>query len=449
VVNLLSNMSNPTPSQYTQQLGSLQIRGTMRIFPSYKSYMDYYDAIDLENRRVGTMGSTYLEVDNQVKSGSQRIIDNRDEAIEWFGEEYPKSLDELFSRDEYPLMDEYRDVYEGKIKPRADEIQKESKAALEIPTLKYNDIGLGTFDFARASLGLLPLYKYYAIKHKKYVEANETYIKKVGDVFKNFLKEDNSPVLIVPQLREGYDENVVNKAFKEIYDGGDVFATLKKYDLKIGKFTSTIKKTYLYKENVPKPLNAIRIFIYVGGNAGVSAEQFKWTGYTGIGITELMTSLGYSVSVHAVFGVGNSQINVGGGQFDRGIRASAVTLKPFNETMHSQKLLYIVSDPSFFRGKEFVNIVKKSQFYDDYIDTGLGYSVQSDEIKHLAYKTFGSIDKLWKDDGSYNLQSGMLYYIVSNIRSEQQMNQAILDIALSIINENQQARASTSGVPNP
>jgi hypothetical protein len=200
---------------------------------------------------------------------------------------------------------------------------------------------------------------------------------------------------------------------------------------------------------VPKPLNAIRIFIYVGGNSNVTSEEFKWTGYTGIGITELMTSLGYSVSVHAVFGVGNSLINVGGGQFDRGIRASAVTLKPFNETMHSQKLLYIVSDPSFFRGKEFVNIVKKSQFYDDYIDTRLGYSVSSNEIKQLAYKTFGSIDKLWKDDGSYNVQSGMLYYVVSNIRSEQQMNQAILDIALSIINENQEARASTSGVPNP
>lgn len=441
-------MSNPIPPQFRQRQPSSSVRGTMRIFTSYKAYMDYYDAINLENRRVGNMSDTYIEVDSNTKRASQRKLQSRDTAIEWFGEDYPKTMDELFSRDEYTLMDEYRRVYEEKIKPRADEIQKESKAALEIPTLKYNDIGLGTFDFARASLGLLPLYKYYSIKYKKYVEGSETNIKKVGDVFKNFLKIDDSPVIIVPELKEGYDESIVDKAFNDIYKGKDVFETLKKYDLKIGKFSSTIKKTYLYKENVPKPLSAIRIFIYVGGNSFVKGEEFKWTGYTGIGITELMTALGYSVSVHAIFGIGNDQINVDG-RFENGVRASAVTLKPFTETMHSQRLLYIVSDPSFFRGKEFQNIVKKSQVYDDYIDNGLGFSVGTEQIKHLAYRTFGSIDKLWKNDGSYNIQSGMLYYVVANIRSEQQMNQAILDIALSVINENQQARQFTSGTYTP
>lgn len=442
-------MSNPNPSQFRQQQPDITVKGSMRIFPSYKSYIDFHDAIQLENRRVGSMGMTYSEVDAYVKNMSRDKLGDRSEATEWFGEAYPTTMEELFSRDEYPLMDEYRRVYEEKIRPRADEIQKESKAALEVPTLKYNDIGLGTFDFARASLGLLPLYKYYAVKHKKYVEGVDTYVKKVGDAFKNFLKLDDSPVIIVPQLREGYDEKIVHKAFKEIYDGQDVFEVLKKYDLKIGKFSSTIKKTYLYKENIPKPLNAIRIFIYVGGNCFVTAEEFKWTGYTGIGITELMTALGYSVSVHAVFGVGNSTINVGDGRFDVGVRSSAVTLKPFTETMHSQRLLYIVSDPSFFRGKEFQNIVKKSQYYNDAITTGLGYSVSTQEIKHLAYKTFGSVDKLWNKDGSYNAQSGMLYYVVANIRNEQQMNQAILDIALSVVNENQQARESMTGTYNP
>lgn len=442
-------MSNPNPSQYGQQQPDITVKGSMRIFPSYKSYMDYYDSIVLDNRRVGDMNMSYSEVDASVKNMSREKLNQRDEAIEWFGEAYPTTMEELFSRDEYPLMDEYRRVYEEKIRPRADEIQKESKAALEIPTLKYNDIGLGTFDFARASLGLLPLYKYYAIKHKMYVEGVDTYVKKVGDKFKNFLKSDDSPVIIVPELKDGYEESIIYKAFKEIYEGKDVFETLKKYDLKIGKFSSTIKKTYLYKENIPKPLNAIRIFIYVGGNCFVTAEEFKWTGYTGIGITELMTALGYSVSVHAVFGVGNSTINVGNGQFDSGVRASAVTLKPFTETIHSQRLLYIVSDPSFFRGKEFQNIVKKSQYYGDAITTGLGYSVGTQEIKHLAYKTFGSVDKLWNKDGSYNAQSGMLYYVVANIRSEQQMNQAILDIALSVVNENQQARESMTGTSNP
>lgn len=442
-------MSNPNPSQDRQQLRDIIVKGSMRIFPSYQSYMDFYDAIILENRKVGDMGMTYFQVDESVKNGSRRKLGNRDEAIEWFGEAYPTTMEELFSRDEYPLMDEYRKVYEEKIRPRADEIQKNSKTQLEIPTLKYNDIGLGTFDFARASLGLLPLYKYYAIKHKMYVEGVDTYVKKVGDSFKNFLKSDNSPVVIVPQLREGYDEKVVHKAFKEIYDGQDVFETLKKYDLKIGKFSSTIKKTYLYKENVPKPLNAIRIFIYVGGAWTVTAEQFKWTGYTGIGITELMTALGYSVSVHAVFGVGNDTISVGGGKFEKGIRASAVTLKPYTETLHSQRLLYIVSDPSFFRGKEFQNIVKKSQYYNDAITTGLGHVVSTQEIEHLAFKTFGAVDKHWNKDGSHSVQSGMLYYIVANIKNEEEMVKRINDIALTVVNENQQARESMTGTFKP
>lgn len=442
-------MSNPNPSQYGQQQPDITVKGSMRIFPSYKSYTDYYDSIVLDNRRVGNMDMSYSEVDDSVKAMSRGILGNRNEAIEWFGEAYPTTMEELFSRDEYPLMDEYRKVYEEKIRPRADEIQKESKAALEVPTLKYNDIGLGTFDFARASLGLLPLYKYYAIKHKMYVEGVDTYVKKVGDKFKNLLKSDDSPVVIVPELKDGYEESITHKAFKEIYEGKDVFETLKKYDLKIGKFSSTIKKTYLYKENIPKPLNAIRIFIYVGGNCFVTAKEFKWTGYTGIGITELMTALGYSVSVHAIFGVGNETINVGNGKFDKGVRASAVTLKPFTETIHSQRLLYIVSDPSFFRGKEFQNIVKKSQYYQDAIDTRLGYIVGTKEIKHLAYKTFGSVDKLWNKDGSYNAQSGMLYYVVANIKNEQEMNEAIIDIALSVVNENQQARESMTGTFNP
>jgi hypothetical protein len=403
--------------------------------------MDFYDGIVLEATRVGRMPDTYLGVFNRRIQINIGIINDQSLATSWFGVDYPKSYDELMSRDEYTLMPEYRDVYETYIKPRVNEIMKESKAALETPTLKYNDIGLGVFDFARASLGLLPLYKYYSLKHKKYVEGIDTYVKSVKGEYKTFLKMDDSPVVVVPQLREGYDESIVYKAFKQVYDGDNLFEVLKKYDLKIGKFTSTIKKTYLYKENVPKPLNAVRIFIYVGGNAYVKAEEFKWTGYTGIGITELLTAMGYSVSVHAIFGTG-TEINDKRGGFETGVRASAVTLKPFQETLHSQKLLYVVSDPSFFRGKEFTNIMKKSQVYQDYIDGGLGYAVGTQEIKYLAYNLFGSVDKHKKSDGSYNAQSGILYYTVANIKSLDEMNQQILNIALSVVNENVQARQS-------
>lgn len=442
-------MSNPTTTYNPIQQGlpDCNIKGSMRIFGSYESYEKYYDSIIPNQQRSGDMGMSYSELYDSIINMTDDKIRNPQEAITWLGEVYPKSLIELFERNEYQLMDEYSRVYENVIRARLNDILKESSALLDMPTLKYNDLGLGIFDFSKASLGLVPLYEYYSLKNKEYVEGYDTKVIKEGGKFLTKLKKDNSDVLLVPQLKKGYDPKIVDKAFKEIFKGEDVFATLKKYDLKIGKFTSTIKKTFLYKENVPKPLKAVRIFIYVGGNYNRTGEEFKWTGYTGIGIAELLISLGYNVSIHAIFGTGNRQCNIDG-TFQTGIRASAVTLKNFSETTYSKRLLYVTSDPSFFRGREFVNIIKKSQEYSDYMDTGLGYSISTQDVKCLAYDNFGKIDKMWNKNGTHNTQSGMLYYVIGNITSEQMMNQEILNIALSVVNENKDARDKTGYVKN-
>jgi hypothetical protein len=435
-------MSNPTPSYnpLPQQLPNCNIKGSMRVFGNYEAYEKYYDGVIPNQEKNGGMDMSYSELYDFVLNMTENDkIGNPQEAISWLGDTYPKSLNELFSRDEYQSMDEYARVYENNIKSRLNEIMKESSALLDLPTLRYNDLGLGIFDFSKASLGLVPLYEYYALKHKEYVEGYDTKVIKEDGKFLTKLKKDNSDVVLVPQLKKGYDPKVVDKAFREIFKGSDVFATLKKYDLKIGKFTSTIKKTFLYKENVPKPLKAVRIFIYVGGNCFRTGEEFKWTGYTGIGVAELLISLGYNVSVHGIFGTGNSQCFIDG-SFQAGIRASAVTLKGFSETMYSKRLLYVTSDPSFFRGKEFIKIIKKSQEYSDYMNTGLGYSISTQDVKCLAYQQFGKIDKMWNKDGSHNTQSGMLYYVIGNITNEQMMNQEILNIGLNVVNENKDAR---------
>lgn len=435
-------MSNPTPSYnpLPQQLPNCNIKGSMRIFGNYELYEKYYDTIIPNNTRNGSMGRSYEEVyDSTLSDVEGTIANGGDEAIRWLGEVYPKSITELFERNEYQLMNEYSNVYENNIKPRINDIMKESSALLDLPTLRYNDLGLGIFDFAKASLGLVPLYEYYALKHKEYVEGFDTKVVKEGDKFLTKLKKDNSDVILVPQLRKGYDPKIVDKAFREIFKGEDVFSTLKKYDLKIGKFTSTIKKTFLFKENLPKPLKAIRIFIYVGGNCNKTFEHFKYTGYAGIGVAELLLSLGYNVSIHAIFATANSDCNIDG-SFQTGIRASAVTLKGFSETIYSKRLLYVVSDPSFFRGSEFIKIIKKAQEYSDGITTGLGYQVSTQDVKCLAYEQFGKIDKMWKKDGSHNTQSGMLYYVIGNIGNIQELNQEILNIGLNVVNENKDAR---------
>jgi hypothetical protein len=361
----------------------------------------------------------------------------------------PRTIQELFDRKDYPLMNEYKDVYERIIKPRVSDIIKDSKAKLEVPTLKYNDIGLGTFDFAKASLGLQPLYKYYALKHKRYVEGSEVYVKKENNKFRNFLKSDNSDVVIVPWLKEGYEDSVVHEACSDIHKGDNIYDVLKKYNLKIGKFTSSIKKTYLYKENVPKPLNAVRVFVFPWVYGIQDAEAYKWTGYAAIGICELLTAMGYNVAIHGISGAANSQINYENGTFDRGVRLNCITLKPFSETIHSQRLLYVLSDPSFLRGKVFLNLIKQAQDYNDYMDSLLGFAETVDNVKSIVYKGFGAIDKQWNKDGSHNLNSGMLYYILGRIGDEQEMAEAILNLGLNVVNENATARAQVGLVTQP
>jgi hypothetical protein len=74
------------------------------------------------------------------------------------------------------------------------------------------------------------------------------------------------------------------------------------------------------------------------------------------------------------------------------------------------------------------------------MNTGLGYSISTQDVKCLAYQQFGKIDKMWNKDGSHNTQSGMLYYVIGNITNEQMMNQEILNIGLNVVNENKDAR---------
>lgn len=431
-----------------QILSGTNVNGSVRIFNSLKSYKDFYDNYDIEDINIPQGSGTYRELYGSVVSGVEgRIRGAR--AVQWYGAAHPTTIDELYNRTQYPLMDEYRDVYERIIKPRIDEILKDSKASLEVPTLRYNDIGLGIFDFAKASLGLQPLYKYYSLKHKEYVEFSEVEVKKNKDVFQNVLKSDGSPVVIVPDLKEGYDKSVLHKAFTDIHNGENVFSVLKKYDLKIGKFTSSIKKTYLYKENVPKPLNAVRIFIFGWVNSGKTAEQYKWSGYAGIGIAELLSTLGVNVSIHVLFGPWNWSINLGNGRFGEGIRLSCIQVKSFSQTLDSKNLLYVASDASFFRGRIFIDTVKQAQYYNDYMSGGLGSQAALEPVKELTYKSFGSLDKMWNKNGTHNINSGMLYYFLGDITNEQEMSQAILEIGLNVVNENRVAREQIGLSPQP
>jgi hypothetical protein len=254
----------------------------------------------------------------------------------------------------------------------------------------------------------------------------------------------------VPKLKGEPDKSIVDKAFKEILDGANIFETLKKYNLKIGgsqAFTSTVKKSYVLKEKVPKPKNAVRIFVQIGGNWDITAEQYKWSGYAAIGIAELLSIMGYAVSIIAIYGC-ITKINVGRTKLEYGTRYWGINLKSFEDTLDKQSLLYVVSDPTLFRAKIFEILVKQANYYKDYFDDGLGRSADISELTEMVFSEYGKRDRLFNDSGKSNDKSEFLYYIIGGLRNEQQLNELILKIGLDVVNQNKEARLKILGLQN-
>ena len=410
------------------------ISGTLKSFKSIQAFFDFFDEPILDEK-VPNSSSTYTQVWAEVFSNINIKLKKRD--IAWFGEPFPISVEDALSRREYLKMDDYKEVYKNLIEPRVQEILKKSSADLEMPAIKYNDLGLGTFDFNKASAGLIALYKYYSFKKKSLVEGNEVETYKEKEKYKYKLKSDGSEVVLVPEFKGGYDNTNAQKALIEISKGENVFAVLKKYDIKIGgkqAFSSTIKKSYILKEKKIKPKNAIRIFVQIGNDAGTYWPGYKYTGYTAIGIAQLLTIMGYSVSIIGVIGIRETTT-----------RYYGITLKRFDETLDTQSILYALCDPSFFRVKFFEVIVKGAQFYKDYTDAGLGYPSHLEDLKQMVFNEYGKRDGLFNAKGEKRGNTEFLYYVISDVLSEEKLSQTILDIGLNAVNENVHARAKLYG----
>jgi hypothetical protein len=429
-----------TPSRISE------IKATVKAFKTLGRFFDYYDNIAVSDESIPNASRTYSNLMDWLKNDYlPESLRTRD--TNWYGTPLPSSVDEGLARTKYQRMDEFNDVYKRVIEPRIQDILNISRANLEMPTLKYNDLGIGIFDFAKAASGLVPTYHFYSFKFKDYVDGEEVETIKEKNTFKSRLKSDKSPVLIAPKIKDA-DAETIYTAFKEVYDGAKLFEVLKKYKLKIGgakAFGSTIKKVYVNKEKVPKLKNSIRIFVNLGANCNITSDQLKWTGYTAIGIAQIMSTLGYAVSVIGIYGC-NTNINYGG-KLEYGTRFVGINLKNFDETLDAASLLYVCSDATFFRMKIFEIIVKNSYLYKDYIDTSLGSTAEITTTRSMVFNSYGKRDGLFNPKGELNIKSEFLYYILGDIYSEQAMNEAILEIKNDVVNQNKIAKEKLMGLP--
>lgn len=421
-----------------------KVKYTIKIFSSFNSFVEFFDGIVPERKQIPQgSGTTYQDLFNSVEQDQISAIRSKDK---WYlgRPPYPKDLQDAMARTEYQHMDEFNDFYKRVIEPEASKFLNESKASLDIPVIKYNDRQLGFFDFTRASAGLFPKYAYYSLKYKKMVEGNEVETYNEDNKFKYKLKADGSPVVIIPMVQDGQDPELLHEACEKIYKGEEPLKALKDFKLKLGGFSSTVKKTYVYQEIAPKPKNAIRLFISIGGNAGVDALDLKWSGYLGVGLTQILEFLGYSVSIYFVYGLqNNGGYKQKNGQFGTGVRFICFPMKKFQETLATSNILYTVSDVTFFRIRYFQCIVKLSQFYGDYINSGLGSSLQGKEgekiLKDAIFTEFANIDPIFIN-GVKNPDCPFMYYIISNCHSETRFRELLREIILDVVNENRLAR---------
>lgn len=424
--------------------------GKLKAFKSLEAFFDYFKSIPITDKNINSGLGTYKSIYDVTVKMSEDIIKGEREYYSnesWFGFPLLESYEQGMQRERYMRMDDFDNVYNNSIKPRLEEILKKSKAELEFPTLKYNDLGLGIFDFNKASTGLVPKYRYYSFAKEAIVEGNLVETFEIDGKFKCKLIEDGSPVVSVPFLL-GNEEDIL-QCYKDIYKGQDVFEAIKKNNVKIGgegAFGSIIKKSYVLKEKVLKPKNAVRIFVSIGANADKSAEQYKWSGYAAIGIAELLSILGYAVNIVGICG-SRDRINIDqDGVLVDGNRFWGINLKSFEETLDAKSLLYVCSDASFFRLKAFDCIIKQADYFNDYLDSGLGYSSGIEAIENMVFTQYGKRDRLFNQNGKISEKSEFLYYIIGDVYSQEDLNKLILDIGLDVVNKNKEAREKLLGI---
>jgi hypothetical protein len=371
----------------------------------------------------------------------------------WFSDKANLFSDfQEMAKDQSFLHWEEYSAFRQNVQPLVDELKKETFANLLEPKFAYNDKGLGVFDFSKASTVLLPNFIYYSIKHKKEVSQDEVGIKESEGKFQYYLKSDNSEVLLLPafensdSLESAYNElidKLKTTELKDLIQSGYIQNLVIEYNLK-RKVYSTVKKTFLYKENLPKPKRAIRILVYVGGNSGRTSEELLYSGFTAILCSEILLQLGYSVSIVALFGRGDNLTLKGYKDcptrvnFDR-VSIAAVELKKFSESLDVESLLACTAESKFFRGSVFLNWIYEAEEYDDDIDNSLGRPLNSEQIKNTGFYSLGIRDGLYIEKGGkaiVNEKSPLLYYLFDNIYSEEAAIQKIRDLILSVEDEN-------------
>ena len=77
---------------------------------------------------------------------------------------------------------------------------------------------------------------------------------------------------------------------------------------------------------------------------------------------------------------------------------------------------------------------------------GLGSTAEIEKTREIIFNEYGKRDGLFNPKGELNEKSEFLYYIIGEVRSEADMNSAILEIKEDIVNQNKVAKEKLLGL---
>ena len=416
------------------------------VFKSYPSFVAKMDEWlrEIEENQTDLVYSGYMQNLQHLDKECLQII--LEKMVNWFGEPFPKNLREMKERSDFQNMPLYEEFKEKFLKPLMKDLRTKSFANLLTPKLLYNEIEIGMFDFAKASANLLTKYQYYSLKHKKIVDHSEVKIFQEDGKYIYLLKHDDSKVVVLPVFEDGNEGVDLQKLAEEVEKSGNVLKAMVDSGISVGtKKFSTIKKSYLSKEKIVRPKNAVRIFTEIGADANITANQIMFSSVMAIAATEILEAIGYSVNLNAVFGYrASSGINLDGNKDSAGLRAVVIPIKNFDETIYLPRALYIMADATHFRYKLFRYQIGMYGHFKDYNDFYLGQSLGRENAEAACFHKFMPIDK----------HKGILYLFLGSKFSvkwdapvedivEQARNQAleqIRDMITTCELSNQQAR---------
>lgn len=393
----------------------------------FDTYWQFYDAImggysldELSNR---SMPNGLNEFQWRRWTSMNGVFQ---EHPDWLGVRDGETFDSVWQRKEFTLMADFRDKYENVIEPLLKNLSAEllkSKAELVEKKLVYNDLELGTFSFDRAAISLVPLFVYFDLSIEEEVSVQNVY----DD---DGVKKSKLTKNIVYWIPKYNDTEKSVRACKKIQEGENIYAIMNTEGLKPKKFTSNVKKSFVYKYEMPKPKKAVRIFVNLMAGGGYTSESLKWTGYAGVAIAKYLEANGFAVSLHGNFGWDEGEGQV-----------YSFTAKELGKVSSYSNLLYMLSDPTILRLKGHAyHVLKTSRLNNRNVTYRILFP--QNDIFFSVCKTYGVYDNLWKSTinrFSHRDTKNFLYINLPLAFDENAMINSVRTAIMDVINLNYQA----------